>query len=115
MLVFLKRTASEGFSLTRVVVHRGTNAITVFLRGDGPFRYMARPIDAQRLAIDFPGGQSLLRWQVLPVEHPLLDRIRIGGDSRRLRIVFDTGVRVRYAIRLRPQALAIQFRTSVGP
>ncbi|RMH32046.1 MAG: hypothetical protein D6690_14845 [Nitrospirae bacterium] len=100
----------KGFILIGVIVRRSAQALTVWLKGSGSLRYHATAMDAQRLALDFPGGRSVLQQSMMAVHHPLLARIRIGTDRRGLRVVFETESRIRYAIRPRPQALAIQFQ-----
>lgn len=98
--------------LIGVIVRRDDEAVTVWLKGSGLFRYRAIALDARHLALDFPGGRSVLQQSMMAVDHPLLTRIQIGNDLHRLQVIFETGRRVRYAIRTRPQALAIQFQAT---
>ncbi|WP_447973025.1 type IV pilus secretin PilQ [Nitrospira sp. Kam-Ns4a] len=76
-------------TMTHVDVQRGDGGIRVIILGDGSFRYEVRPLGRDRLVIDLPNVETPLRFQTLPVDHPLLKQIRIGQHSRRVRLVLD--------------------------
>ncbi|GJL56561.1 MAG: hypothetical protein NPIRA02_36930 [Nitrospirales bacterium] len=84
--------------------------MTVFLRGHGNIHYQPIAIHALRLALDFSDSISSLSFATLHVHHHLLEAIHIEQYSQKLRLVFTLAVRVKYAITVRKNVLAIQFR-----
>jgi hypothetical protein len=110
LLIRAEGSQPKGFNLTGILVQRRSKDVTVLIRGKEPFIYLANRIDSYRLVLDFPGGTSSLSFRELPVDHPMLKRIRIGRHQEKLRLVFDLVRRVRYAIKKSDHSLAVQFR-----
>lgn len=92
-------------------MRRQTKGVIVFIRGEGRLSYQVVPVDAFRLVLDFPGGTSSLSFKVLPIKHAILNRIRIGQDGKKLRLVFDLTKRVKFAIKEGIGFLAVQFKS----
>ena len=100
-------------AIKKIVVQRGVDDITIVIQGTGPLTYRLRPVDSQRLSLDLPNVVSAIRFQVLPVDHLLLKRIRIGQHPKKLRVVFDLNhpldKGLRYAIKAMGDQLTVRL------
>ncbi len=100
-------------AIKKIAVQRGVDDITVVIQGNGPLTYRLSPVDSQRLSLDLPNVISAIRFQVLPVDHHLLKRIRIGQHPQKLRFVFDLNHTfdqgLRYAIKAMGDQLTVRL------
>jgi len=99
-----------GLTLTEVTVQRQPASVTVILRGQGPIHYQPVAIHKSQLALDLSDSFSSLKFDKLQVGHRLLKDIRIEQYTQKLRLVFALAARVRYAIKVSGNVLAIQFK-----
>ena len=104
---------ADATSLTKVLVQRGENSLTLVIQGDGAFRYNLFRLGDHRLVLDLPNVRPAIRFNELEVGHDILWRIRIGRHSGKTRMVLDlepTRRRgVRYAAKSQGNQLAIQL------
>ena len=95
--------------MSKVEVQRDEDGATVVILGDGEFIYDVRALKQDRLVVDLPHVSSPLKFQILPVDHPLLKQIRIGHHSDRVRLVFDLAQPVQYTVRPGKTQLAVRL------
>jgi type IV pilus assembly protein PilQ len=95
--------------MSKVEVQRDEDGATVVILGDGEFVYDVRALKQDRLVVDLPHVSSPLKFQILPVDHPLLKQIRIGHHSDRVRLVFDLTQPVQYTVRPGKTQLAVRL------
>lgn len=95
--------------VTSIAVKRKPEAVTVFIQGKGFFNYKIVHVKGLKFVLDFPGAISLLRFRILPVGHPILQQIRIGEFSNKLRLVFELSQQANHAIKKGREVLAVQF------
>lgn len=104
--------------LTKVAVQREVNAVTVVLHGNGPLAYRIVPVGARRLSLDLPLVKSGIQFRELPIEHRLLERIRIGQHPKKLRVVFDLNPQlsshVRYAVKAKGNRVFLRLTMRPG-
>ncbi len=98
-----------GQVMIKIEVQRGEAEAVVKIYGDGPVTYKDELIDQGRLVVDLPGMASALHRQVLPVDHRLLKRIRVGHHADKVRLVFDLPTSVTYFIQQQDQHLAVHL------
>jgi type IV pilus assembly protein PilQ len=96
-------------TMSKVDVRRGEGEVSVVLLGDGAFAYQVRQLGRDRLVIDLANVETPLRYQLLPVDHPLLKQIRIGQHSNRVRLVLDLPKPSDYSVEPGPGSLAIRL------
>ena len=100
-------------AIQKIAVQRGVNDLTIVVQGNGPLTYRLSPVDPIRLSLDLPYVVSGIRFQVLPIEHPLLKQIRIGQHPKKLRLVFDLNhpldKGLRYAIKAIGDQLTVRL------
>lgn len=101
--------AGQARMMSKVEVQRGDGDATVVILGDGEFVYDVRALKQDRLVVDLSHVSSPLKFQILPVDHPLLKQIRIGHHSDRVRLVFDLPQPVRYTIEPGKTQLAVRL------
>ncbi|MEK7293681.1 MAG: type IV pilus secretin PilQ [Nitrospirota bacterium] len=107
-----EQAAGQAKIMSKVEVQRGEGEATVLILGDGEFTYEVRALKQDRLVVDLSRVASPLKFQILPVDHPLLKRIRIGHHSDRVRLVFDLPQPVQYTVLSGKTQLAV--RLTVG-
>lgn len=107
------RAPGHATVMNKVEVQRGEGEVTVVILGDGEFVYDVRALKQDRLVVDLPHVSSPLKFQILPVDHLLLKRIRIGHHSDRVRLVLDLPQPVQYAVQPGKMQLAVRL-TAVG-
>lgn len=95
--------------LEKIEVQRKGTSAMVKLFGDGVLSHKAVVVDPGRLVIDLPEVASALHRQMLPVDHLVLKRIRIGHYTDKVRLVFDLSKPVTYSIQPRGDYLAVQL------
>ena len=103
-------------AIKKVAVQRGVDDITIVIQGNGPLTYRLSPVDLKRLSLDLPNVVSGIRYQVLPVDHLLLTRIRIGQHPKKLRFVFDLNYPLNKGLQYAIKAIEHQItvRLSLG-
>jgi type IV pilus assembly protein PilQ len=104
--------AGQAKMMSKVDVQRGDDDATVVILGDGEFVYDVRALKQDRLVVDLQHVSSPLKFQILPVDHPLLKQIRIGHHSDRVRLVFDLPQPVQYVVQPGKTQLAIRLTAS---
>ncbi|MEE9203901.1 MAG: type IV pilus secretin PilQ [Nitrospirales bacterium] len=102
-------------TMSKVEVQRGEGEATVMIIGDGEFSYDIRLLNRDRLIVDLLNVESLLRRRVLPVDHPLLKRIRIGRHPHMTRLVFDLPQPAEYLVQPGSNQLAVRLTPSAAP
>ena len=102
-------SSSQAKMMSKVEVQRGDEDATVVILGDGEFVYDVRALKQDRLVVDLPHVSSPLKFQILPVDHPLLKQIRIGHHSDRVRLVFDLPQPVQYSVLPGKTQLAVRL------
>jgi len=100
--------------MSKVEVQRGDGEATVLILGDGEFTYNVRALKQNRLVVDLSHVASPLKFQILPVDHPLLKQIRIGHHSDRVRLVFDLPQPVQYTVQPGKMQLAVRLTAGEG-
>ncbi len=100
--------------MSKVEVQRGDGEATVLILGDGEFTYDVRVLKQNRLVVDLSHVASPLKFQILPVDHPLLKQIRIGHHSDRVRLVFDLPQPVQYTVQPGKTQLAVRLTAGEG-
>lgn len=110
-----KRAADRATVITKVEVQRGAETAVVTIFGDGLLLYDAKLIDQGRLIVDLPDLSSALRRKVLPVDHALLKRIRIGHHVDRLRLVFDLPRPIAYSVQRADNRLSVRLQAAAPP
>ena len=103
------RTSDQAKVMSKVEVQRGDGEATVLILGDGEFTYDVRALKQDRLVVDLAHVASPLKFQILPVDHPLLKQIRIGHHSDRVRLVFDLPQPVQYTVQAGKGQLAVRL------
>ncbi len=106
-----EQSAGQAKIMSKVEVQRGDGEATVLILGDGEFTYDVRALKQDRLVVDLSRVASPLKFQILPVDHPLLKRIRIGHHSDRVRLVFDLPQPVQYTVLPGKMQLAVRLTT----
>jgi len=101
--------AGQAKMMSKVEVQRGDDEATVTILGDGKFVYDVRALKQDRLVVDLSHVSSPLKFQILPVDHPLLKQIRIGHHSDRVRLVFDLPQPVQYTVQPGKTQLAVRL------
>ncbi len=104
-----EQAAGHAKIMSKVEVQRGDGEATVLILGDGEFTYDVRALKQDRLVVDLSHVASPLKFQILPVDHPLLKRIRIGHHSDRVRLVFDLPQPVQYNVQPGKTQLAVRL------
>lgn len=104
-----EQAAGHARIMSKVEVQRGDGEATVLILGDGEFTYDVRALKQDRLVVDLSHVASPLKFQILPVDHPLLKRIRIGHHSDRVRLVFDLPQPVQYTVQPGKTQLAVRL------
>jgi type IV pilus assembly protein PilQ len=95
--------------MSKVEIQRGEGEATVVILGDGEFTYDVRILKQDRLVVDLAHVASPLKFQILPVDHPLLKQIRIGHHSDRVRLVLDLPRPVQYTVQAGKTQLAVRL------
>lgn len=102
-------------TMSKVEVQRGEGEATVIIIGDGEFSYDIRLLSRDRLIVDLLNVESLLLRRVLPIDHPLLKRIRIGRHPHMTRLVFDLPQPAEYLVQPGSNQLAVRLTPSAAP
>jgi type IV pilus assembly protein PilQ len=102
------RVTHHATVMDKVEVQRGDGEATVVIRGDGAFAYHVQALKPDRLIVDLPDISAPTGFQVLPVDHPVLKRIRIGRHSDRVRLVLDLSEPVHYDVEPGKTDLAVR-------
>ena len=86
--------------LKSVGVRQEPARIMSLVEGNGAFRYEVSLLDGNRLVLDLLDVENEITEPVIPVDHPLLHRIRIGvhHDPRMTRLVYDLRDTVQYSV-----------------
>ena len=108
-------TTGDGLKMTKVEVRRGDAEAVVKIFGDGELPFESRMVGPSRLVVDFAGVSSALGRKVLPVDHPLLKRIRIGQHPDGLRLVFDLPTPVTFQVQPHKDYLEVSLSPAEPP
>jgi type IV pilus assembly protein PilQ len=108
------RASDQAKVMNKVEVQRGDGEATVLILGDGEFTYDVKALKQDRLVVDLSHVASPLKFQILPVDHPLLKQIRIGHHSDRVRLVFDLPQPVQYTVQPGKTQLAVRLTAGEG-
>ncbi len=108
-----KRMTKPAKRMTKIEVRRGKHEALVKIFGTGRLTYDVKLVDQSRLVVDLKNTSTALRQKVLPVDHPLLKRVRLGQHSNQTRLVFDLPKPVSYDVRAGANYVAVRL-TAVG-
>jgi hypothetical protein len=75
--------------LASVAIDPAPGALRVVLSADGVLAANAFRLDARRIVLDLEGVANRVARAVIPVEHELLERVRIGQHATKVRVVLD--------------------------
>ncbi len=101
--------------LKSVGVRQEPARIMSLVEGDGAFHYEVSLLDDNRLVLDLLDVGSEIIERVIPVDHPLLHRIRIGlhHDPKMTRLVYDLRDTVQYSVVPIGRRLVVTLHESV--
>jgi type IV pilus assembly protein PilQ len=102
--------------LQSVGVRQEPERIVSLVEGDGAFRYEVSLYNDNRLVLDLLDVGSEIIERVIPVDHPLLHRIRIGlhhGPKKMTRLVYDLKDKVKYSVVPIGRRLVVTLHESV--
>lgn len=101
--------------LKSVGVRQEPARIMSLVEGDGAFRYEVSLLDNSRLVLDLIGVENEIAGPVIPVDHPLLHRIRVGvhNDPKMTRLVYDLRDSVQYSVIPIGRRLVVTLHESV--
>lgn len=85
-------------TLTSIEVRPESDLVTIVIAGDGQLFPETNFLDESRLIIDIPAVSSTLRRSVVPADHYLLKKIRVGHHADKVRLVFDVSERPIYSV-----------------
>ncbi len=108
-----QRMTKPAQRMTKIEVRRGKHEALVKIFGTGRLTYDVKLVDQSRLVVDLKNTSTALRQKVLPVDHPLLKRVRLGHHSNQIRLVFDLPKPVSYDVRAGGNYVAVRL-TAVG-
>jgi type IV pilus assembly protein PilQ len=109
------RTFAQLGIVGKIEVKRDENQVTVFVSGEGQFKYYDQLIDSHRLVLDLPNVASAVRFPILAVDHELLKQIRIGTHPDKIRLVFDLSQPARYDVRLENGRIVVSLTRRSEP
>ncbi|MCX5722333.1 MAG: type IV pilus secretin PilQ [Nitrospirae bacterium] len=101
-------------TLTRIDVQRGIDDVRVVISGDGTLSHRVRRLDERRLVIDLPHVVSTLSQSIMPVNHQMLQRVRMGSHPDKMRVVLDLIGQVSYSFEPQGPDLIVTLRGDAG-
>lgn len=101
-------------TLTRIDVQRGIDDVRVVISGDGKLSHRVRRLDERRLVIDLPSLTSALSQSIMPVNHQMLQRVRMGSHPDKMRVVLDLIGQVSYSFEPQGPDLIVTLRGDAG-
>ncbi len=101
-------------TLTRIDVQRGIDDVRVIISGDGTLSHRVRRLDERRLVIDLPHVVSTLSQSIMPVNHQMLQRVRMGSHQDKMRVVLDLIGQVSYSFEPQGPDLIVTLRGDAG-
>ncbi len=106
------RTRLLAQAVTAIEVRPKADLVTVVVAGDGQLFPEANFLDESRLIVDIPAVSSTLRRSVVPADHYLLKKIRVGHHADKVRLVFDVPERPVLSIAREDNKVLITLRPS---
>lgn len=85
-------------SVTDIEVYPNGDRVTIAVAGDGPLYPEPRLLDESRLVIDIPAVVPAVGRSIVPSDHPLLKRVRVGQHIDKVRLVFDLHDRPHFSL-----------------
>lgn len=85
-------------SVTDIEVYPDGDRVTIAVAGDGQLYPVAKLLDAARLVIDIPSVVPAVGKSIVPGDHPLLKRIRVGKHADKVRLVLDLRERPQFSL-----------------
>jgi len=85
-------------SVTDIEVYPDGDRVTIAVAGDGQLYPVAKLLDAGRLVIDIPSVVPAVGKSIVPGDHPLLKRIRVGKHADKVRLVLDLRDRPQFSL-----------------
>jgi type IV pilus assembly protein PilQ len=96
--------------LTGINIQRTPDDIRVVISGDGRLDHEVNLVSGRRLVIDVPHVASAIKKPVLPVNHPLLHKIRLGYYAEKVRLVFDLNSEATFSVEPREATLVVSLK-----
>jgi len=104
--------ATPARMLTGIDVQRDLDDLKVVISGDGRLAHEAKLVSGRRLVVDIPHVTSSIRKPTLPVNHPLLEKIRLGNYADKVRVVFDLNAKAGFSVEPQGVALIVSVKNS---
>ena len=101
-------------TLTHIDVQQGIDDVRVVISGDGKLFHRVRRLDERRLVIDLPHLTSALSQSIMPVNHQMLQRVRMGSHPDKMRVVLDLIGQVSYSFDPQGPDLIVTLRGDAG-
>ena len=101
-------------TLTHIDVQQGIDDVRVVISGDGKLSHRVRRLDERRLVIDLPHLTSALSQSIMPVNHQMLQRVRMGSHPDKMRVVLDLIGQVSYSFDPQGPDLIVTLRGDAG-
>ncbi len=101
-------------TLTHIDVQPGIDDVRVVISGDGTLSHRVRRLDERRLVIDLPHLTSALSQSIMPVNHQMLQRVRMGSHPDKMRVVLDLIGQVSYSFEPQGPDLIVTLRGDAG-
>ncbi|MBI3610666.1 MAG: type IV pilus secretin PilQ [Nitrospirae bacterium] len=86
--------------ISKLTLEPNSDRIHVLITADGVLKPDAFMVEGNRLVVDLPDVTNGIRPNVVPVNHALLKRVRIGQhlNPKKVRVVFDLNTKAAYAV-----------------
>lgn len=101
-------------AVTNVSVQPEGDLVTVVVTGDGKLFHDIKRLDDNRVVLDFAAVSSALNVSVIPGEHPLLKRVRIGEHADKVRVVFDLSDHPVFTVASVGRDIMVTFKPAAG-
>lgn len=99
-----------GHTVTGIDVQRNSTDLTIVISGDGHLAHEAKLVSGPRLVLDIPHVTSSIGKSAIPVNHPLLLKIRLGNYAEKVRVVFDLSAKATFSVESQGTALVVSVR-----
>ncbi len=105
--------SSPAHVLTHLELQQGRQEATVLIRGDGRLSYRIRPLNADRVIVDFLNVSTKM-GHAFEFNDPIVRQIRIGQHPNTLRLVIDLRQTALYSVQEGKNALSVVLTPRVG-
>lgn len=98
--------------LSAIAFEPAAGALRVVLTADGALAVKAFRLDARRIVLDLEAVSNGTGRAAIPVEHALLERVRVGEHAGKLRLVLDLRRPAAYALERAGARLVVRLTPS---